>query len=89
MPEEPVEVCENGLAITAEFVSDEGLALTWSQGGRDQEPIAVPLDSGKQKLRRSLVEHRLMMQLPTNVVARLVSLVADEYPDAFDAEAPD
>src|ERR1700733_1166123 len=85
--ERAVEVCADGLAVTAEFVSDEGLALTWSQAGQDQEPIAIPLDNGNQKLQRSFVEHRLMTQLPANIVARLVSLVAEEYPDAFDAEA--
>lgn len=88
MPEDPVELCENGLAVTAEFVSDEGSAVSWSQGGQDQETIAVPLDNGKQKLRRS-VERRLMLQIPANVVVRLVTLLAEQYPDAFDPEFTD
>jgi hypothetical protein len=89
MPEEPVEVRENGLTVTAEFVSDEGLALTWTQSGREQEPIAIPLADGKEKLRRSYVEHELRMQIPGSVVGRLVTLLAEEYPDAFDPETPD
>jgi hypothetical protein len=89
MPEEPVELRENGLTVTAEFVSDEGLAMTWSQSGRGKEPIAIPLDSGKQTLRRTSVVSQLMMKLPPSVAARLVALLAEEYPDAFDPEAPD
>lgn len=89
MPEEPVELCESGFAITAEFVSDEGLAVSWSRGGQDQEPIAVPLDNGRQTLRRSSVEHGLMLQIPANVAVRLVTLLSERYPDAFDPESPD
>jgi hypothetical protein len=82
----PVEVSESGLTLTGEFVSDEGLALTWSQAGHAQEPIAIPLDKGKQTLDRAQVERRLKMQIPAEVVARLVALLDDEFPDAFDPE---
>jgi hypothetical protein len=89
MPEEPVELSENGLTVTAEFVSDEGLALTWSQRGRGQKPIAIPLDSGNQRFRRTYVESRLTAQLPASVAFRVVTLLAEQYPDAFDPEASD
>jgi hypothetical protein len=89
MAEQPVEVCENGLTVTAEFVSDDGLGVTWSQSGRSQEPIAILLDNGRQKLQPSSVEKRLMMHMPARVVARLMARLVEEYPDAFEPEAPD
>jgi hypothetical protein len=86
---EPVEVSEDGLTVTAEFVSDQGLALTRSHIGNALESIAIPLDKGKQKLDRSYVEQRLKMQIPGDVVDRLVALLEEEYPDAFDPRTSD
>ena len=86
MSQEPdaVEIVEDDMTIVAEFISDEGLAVTWSAAGHAQEPIAIPLAEGKETLNRADVEGQLEAQIPTAAVAQLLLLLDERYPDAFD-----